>query len=96
MLKKYFKQQNNRKKIPGRVWGFTLIETMIAVSIFTIIVTIGMSSVLNASLIHNKSQDMRSIIDSLSFTMEDMSRNLRTGYNYHCIDDVNLDRKSVV
>ncbi|MFH1201092.1 MAG: hypothetical protein V1484_02060, partial [bacterium] len=33
-----------------------------------------------------KSQSMRSIIDNLSFMMEDMSRNLRTGVNYHCID----------
>ena len=28
---------------------------------------------------------MRSIMDNLSFIMEDMSRNLRTGYNYRCI-----------
>jgi len=70
--------------------GFTIIETMIAVSIFSIIVIIGMSSLLNVGLISNKSKDMRSIMDSLSFTMEDISRNLRTGYDYHCVDDGNF------
>ena len=68
-------QKNNR--------GYTIIETMIAVSIFLVVITIGMEALLNANLIHRKSQDMRSIMDNLSFIMEDMSRNLRTGSNYN-------------
>ncbi len=65
--------------------GYTIIETMISVSLFTVIVTIALGSLLNANLLHRKSQNMRSILDNLSFTMEDMSRNLRVGYNYYCI-----------
>ena len=64
--------------------GFTIIETMVSISIFLIIMTIGMGAFLNANVLHQKSQDTRSIMDSLSFVMEDMSRNLRTGSNYHC------------
>ena len=71
--------KNNNKK------GFTIIETMIAVSLFLVIVVIGMGALLNANLLHQKSQDMRSILDNLSFVMEDMSRNLRTGYDYQCL-----------
>jgi type II secretory pathway pseudopilin PulG len=70
----------------SRKTGYTIIETMIAVSLFIIIVMIGMGALLNANLIHQKSQSMRSIIDNLSFVMEDMSKNLRTGYNYQCFD----------
>jgi len=81
MKKKIFKKE---------IAGFTIIEMMIAISLFLIIITIGMGSLLNANLIHRKSQDMRSIMDNLSFIMEDMSRNLRTGYDYHCIDDNNF------
>ena len=66
--------------------GFTIIETMIAISLFLIVVTIGMGSLLNANLLHQKSQDMRSIMDNLSFIMEDMSRNLRTGSDYNLIN----------
>lgn len=64
--------------------GYTIIETMISVSLFLVIVMAGMSALLNANLLHEKSNDMRSIMDNLSFIMEDMSRNLRTGYDYHC------------
>ena len=83
MNKKYLKTKD----------GYTIIETMIAISLFLIIVTIGMGSLLNANFLHRKSQDLRSIMDNLSFIMEDMSRNLRTGYNYHCSDgsgDINV------
>lgn len=57
---------------------------MIAVSLFLIIVVAGIGALLNANLAHNKSSDMRSIMDNLTFIMEDMSRNIRTGYNYRC------------
>ncbi len=77
-MKKYFIQKQKG--------GYTLIETMIAVALFLIIVTIGMGALLNASLLHNKSKDLRSIMDNLSFVMDDMSRNLRTGYDYSCIN----------
>ena len=79
MWEKYL---NKKNKFEG---GYTLIETMIALTIFLIVVVIGVGALLNAYSVNRKSQDMRSIIDSLSFTMEDMSRNIRTGYNYHCL-----------
>ena len=61
---------------------------MIALSIFLIVITIGVGSLLNAYLVNKKSQNMRSIIDSLSFAMEDMSKNIRTGFDYHCMEDL--------
>ncbi|KKP85724.1 hypothetical protein A3B84_00390 [Candidatus Nomurabacteria bacterium RIFCSPHIGHO2_02_FULL_35_13] len=67
---------------PWRSRGYTIIETMIAISIFLVVVMIGMGALLNANLIQQKSQNMRSIMDNLSFIMEDMSRNLRTGSAY--------------
>jgi type II secretory pathway pseudopilin PulG len=77
--------KNNLPKIYKYYTGYTIIETMIAVSIFLIIVMVGMDSLLNAGLIHQQSQDVRSLLDSLTYTMEDMSRNLRTGSNYSCL-----------
>ncbi len=82
-MKKIFKQNNKNR-------GFTIVETMISVSLFLVIVMAGMGALLNANLLHSKSQDMRSLMDSLSFIMDDMSKNIRTGYNYHCIDDFNF------
>jgi type II secretory pathway pseudopilin PulG len=74
-----------RKNIK-RESGYTIIETMIAISLFIIIIMAGMGALLNANLLHQKSQSMRSIMDNLSFITEEISRNLRTGYNYQCFD----------
>jgi hypothetical protein len=57
---------------------------MISVSLFIVVVMSGMGALLNTNLLHNKSQNMRSLMDNLSFVMEDMSKNLRTGYKIHC------------
>jgi type II secretory pathway pseudopilin PulG len=87
MLKKNFK---NKKACPQCLQhrccrrGYTIIETMISISLFIVVVMAGMDSLLNANLLHQKSQNMRSIMDNLSFVTEDMSRNLRTGTNFHC------------
>lgn len=66
------------------VCGYTIIETMIAVSLFITITMVGMTSLLNANLVHKKSENMRSIIDNLNFVMEDMSKNMRTGFKFRC------------
>ncbi len=64
--------------------GFTLVETMISMTIFTVIITVGMGAVLNAMTQHYMAQDMRSAMDGLNFTMEDISRNVRLGNTFHC------------
>lgn len=73
------------QKTNQRNKGYTIIETMIAISLFLVVIMAGMGSLLNANVLHQKSRDMRSIIDNLNFIMEDIGRNLRTGYSYHCL-----------
>jgi type II secretory pathway pseudopilin PulG len=69
--------------------GYLLLETMISVALFSIVIMAGMGALLNANRLHNKSKDMRSILDNLSFSMDDMSKNIRTGYDYYCIPNGN-------
>lgn len=92
MLKKnnhILKAQNKKQKVCS---GFTLIEVMIAVALFTIIMTIGIGAVLNSNTNHKKTETVRAVMDNLSFVMEDMSRNLRLGSAYHCGDlTVNIE-----
>ncbi len=77
------------KQISKTKSGYTIIETMISVSVFLVVVLAGTSTLLQANVLHQKSQDMRSIMDSLSFMIEEMSRDLRTGTNYSCITSAN-------
>src|SRR3989338_6356066 len=72
------KQNNDKQK------GFTIIEMMISVALFSIIMTMGIGALLNANSLHKKSQKLRAIIDNLNFVMEDISRNIRLGTDYSC------------
>lgn len=64
--------------------GFTIIEVMIAMAIFIVIVTVGMGATLDAISQHYRTQNMRTVMDSLNFMLEDMARNIRLGSHFHC------------
>ncbi|MDO8509540.1 MAG: prepilin-type N-terminal cleavage/methylation domain-containing protein [bacterium] len=64
--------------------GFTLVETMIATAIFTVIMLIGISTILAVNRSHKTTENTRQVIDSLSFVMEDMARNIRLGSIFYC------------
>lgn len=80
----YLSKINKDKESKGEQ-GFTLIEAMVSIAIFTIVMVIGISALLNVNSTNKKSQNLRSIIDNLNFTMEDMSRNFKLGSEYHCV-----------
>lgn len=66
--------------------GFTLMEVMVSVSIFTIIVTIGIGSLLTVNKTLQKTRSERQAIDSFSYAVDTMTRRLRTGTNYESLD----------
>lgn len=53
-------------------------EVMVSVSIFTIVVTVGIGSLLMINNAYQKAQSDRQAIDSLTYTLESMSRRIRT------------------
>lgn len=62
--------------------GFTLMEVMVSVSIFAIIITIGIGSLLTIYGTLRKTRADQQTIDSLSYVLDTMTRRIRTGYNY--------------
>lgn len=69
----------------GKSAGFTIIEVMIAMAIFIVILTVGMGATLDAISQHYRTQNMRTVMDSMNFMIEDMARNIRLGTNVHCV-----------
>ena len=65
-------------------FGFTLIEVMVAISIFSIVVTIGIGSLITVNKAYDQSQVQRAVIDNTSFVLESMAREIRTGQQYTC------------
>lgn len=62
--------------------GFTLIEMMVAVSIFVIVAFIVVSSLLTLSYAYKRAQKMRLLMDNLGFSTQNMSLNIREGVDY--------------
>jgi len=68
--------------------GFTLIEIMISLTLFTAIMIIIISTLISINDANNKAQDIRSVVDNLHFALENVSRSLRTGSAYYCADNL--------
>lgn len=64
--------------------GFTLIEIMVSISVFSIVMLVSSGSIFSVFDANRKSQTMRSVMDNLNLSLESMTRTIRFGYRYHC------------
>src|SRR3989344_8179976 len=64
--------------------GFTLIELMVAVSIFIVVMTISMGSIIAVFDANRKSRSLKTVLNNLNLAVESMSKEMRFGRNYHC------------
>lgn len=79
---KGFTRTLNFSKGRSLVCGFTLIELMVAISIFMMIMIMAMGSVLVASDVSKKADKLRTAMDNVNFAMESMTRSIRMGTAY--------------
>ncbi len=75
---KFKSTKNERQK------GFSLIELMVASSVFIVVMMMSSSAVLTVFNSNQKSKNIRSVMDNLNLSLESMSRSIRFGKNYHC------------
>lgn len=64
--------------------GFTLIEIMVSLSVFIIIMTVSLGSILSILNSSEKSQTKKTAMDNLNFALESMSRTIRFGTGFYC------------
>ena len=64
--------------------GFTLVEILVAVSIFALVVIVIVGALLSISNANLRSQAIRAVIDNLNLAVEGMTRKIRAGGAYHC------------
>ena len=65
--------------------GFTLMETLIAMLIFSTIVVFGITALVNMTRDYRVTGEIRQSLDTMSYVMEDMSRNIRLGTTFACV-----------
>lgn len=68
--------------------GFTLIEVLVALTLFTLTVLATVSALFVVNDSAKRTQVRRTLLDNLSFALEDMSRTIRVGTTYHCSPSV--------
>ncbi len=64
--------------------GFTLIEMLVALSLFTIVVTISVGAFLSLIGASRGVQGEQSVMTTLTFVLDSMTREIRTGTSYYC------------
>jgi|AntAceMinimDraft_6_1070360.scaffolds.fasta_scaffold06522_4 prepilin-type N-terminal cleavage/methylation domain-containing protein len=76
-------KKSTQQKNISLQYGFTLIEVMISVAIFTIIMTVGMGALVNITQNYSIARERKTVADNLSFMLESVTREIRLGTEYY-------------
>jgi prepilin-type N-terminal cleavage/methylation domain-containing protein len=66
--------------------GFTLIEMIVSLALFSVVVTIAVGALLVLISSNQRLQNEQSVMTNLSFALDSMTREIRTGSNYYCVN----------
>lgn len=77
----------NKKRNNKENKGFTLVEVIVAVGIFSLVMLVAMGAVLSIVGANKKAQSLHNVINNFNLAVESMVRDMRTGYEYVCGGD---------
>jgi prepilin-type N-terminal cleavage/methylation domain-containing protein len=66
--------------------GFTLIEMIVSLGVFSIVVTTAVGAMLMLIANNQRLQAEQSVMTNLAFAIDTMTREIRTGYSYYCAE----------
>jgi len=69
--------------------GFTLIEMIVSLALFSVVVTIAVGALLVLIASNQRFQNEQTVMTNLSFALDSMTREIRTGTNYYCVSRTN-------
>ena len=73
--------------LQSKIQGFTLIEMIVSIGIFTIVMLMATSTIFTVVAANNKAQSLKLVMDNLDFALQSMTRELRVGHGYACVGD---------
>lgn len=65
--------------------GFTLIEMIVSLALFSVVVTVAIGALLVLVGSNEDLQGEQSVMTNLSFALDSMTREIRTGTRYYCV-----------
>src|SRR6056297_849303 len=75
--------------------GFTLIEMIVSLALFSVVVTISVGALLVLIASNRQLQDEQAVLTNLSFALDSMTREIRTGSAYVCRSRPNTSGSSI-
>lgn len=71
--------------------GFSLVEILVSLSLFIIVLTMAVGSLLVLISANAKAQNIQAAVGNVQFALDSMTREIRTGYAYYCSTNVSTD-----
>jgi prepilin-type N-terminal cleavage/methylation domain-containing protein len=68
--------------------GFTLVEMIVVLGLFSFIMTLATSVLYSTQAINVKLQATQAVLDNVNVSLETMARDIRYGSNFYCVDSV--------
>jgi len=90
----HLKNKGMRKKQNDSKTGFTLIEIIVSVALFTIVMTISVGALFMIITANREAKAIKLVVNNLNIAMEGMTRDLRVGYDYCFSSNPNIVRTS--
>lgn len=69
----------SKTRKPRAESGFTLVELLVSIAIFSLVAVVIMGAVISIIDANRKAQTMASVINNLNFALESMTRSIKTG-----------------
>lgn len=64
--------------------GFSLIEVLVSLSIFTIVMTVSVGALMVLINANARAENTQSVMTNISYALDSMTREMRTGTDYYC------------
>jgi len=87
MFFSFSKKINTAQDTQSKTAGFTLIEVLVSMALFTVVTTMAVGTLLVLIDANGKAQNMQLVMTNVSFALDSMTREIRTGYKYECKND---------
>lgn len=78
--------------------GFTLVELLVSVALFTVVMIMAVGCLMVLIDANARAQSMQQVMTNISFAIDSMTREIRTGRSFYCSDspiDGDLDEELV-
>lgn len=77
----------NKKNIRSRKFGFTLLEMIVSLGIFSVVAVIAVGSLVRITGLNRQAQSLQLAMNNISYVLESISRELRFATTIRCVNN---------